>query len=99
MNISSNPKKILMEESLTIWLWTDVSEPKPSVPNTNDDLEEGTFCGRVDTAIKSPGVCVDGDEGELIGGPVVFTVPELLAGPEDDAGFLFRPVLLLETLN
>ena len=47
----------------------------------------------------SAGVCVDGVLGELIGGPVVFAVPELLAGPEDDAGFLFRPVLLMETLK
>lgn len=47
----------------------------------------------------SAGVCVDGVLGELIGGPVVFAVPELLAGSEDDAGFRFCPVILLETLK
>lgn len=51
------------------------------------------FCGNVGIDIESPGVCVEGVEGELGHGPVVFAVPELLAGPEVDAGcFLFRPI-------
>jgi len=87
------------EESLTNWFCDDVSEPKPSVPNINDDLEEGAFCCRVETVIISPGVCVDGVEGELAGGPVVFVVPELLPGPEDDADFRFRTSLHFGALN
>lgn len=35
----------------------------------------------------SPGVCVD--DGELGEGPAVFPVPVLLAGPEEEACFLF----------
>lgn len=96
-----------MKESLTNWFCDDVSEPKPSVPNTNADLEEGAFCCRVDTVIISPGVCVDGVEGELsgelagelAGGPVVFAVPELMPGPEDDADFRFRTNLVFGALN
>ena len=49
--------------------------------------------GKVGIDITSPGVWVEGVEGELGDGPVVFTVPELLTGPEDDTGcFLFRPI-------
>ena len=41
----------------------------------------------------SPGVSAEGVEGDELGqGPVVFMVPELLAGPDDEAGCLrFRP--------
>lgn len=43
---------------------------------------------------------VEGVEGELGDGPVVFAVPELLAGPEDDTGcFLFRPIWPFEALT
>lgn len=71
----------------------EVSGPKPSEPNISRDFEEPTLWGNVGIDIESPGVCVEGVEGELGHGPVVFAVPELLAGPEDETGcFLFRPI-------
>lgn len=64
------------------------------------DLEEPLLCGKVGTEMASPGVWVEGVEGELGIGPVVLAVPELLAGPEDDPGcFLFRPSWPFEALN
>jgi hypothetical protein len=41
----------------------------------------------------SPGECAEGVDGVELGeAPAVFVVPELLAGPDDDMGYLrFRP--------
>lgn len=72
----------------------------PSEPNISRDFEEPPLCGKFGIDITSPGVWVEGVEGELWDGPVVFAVPQLLAGPEDDTGcFLFRPIWLFGALN
>lgn len=93
-------KKILIRALHTNWFGADVSEPKPSEPNISRDFEEPPLLGNVGIDIASPGVCVEGVEGELGDGPVVFAVPELLAGPDDETGcFLFRPVWFFEALN
>lgn len=85
---------------LTNRFGADVSEPMPSEANISKDLDEPPLCGKVGMDITSPGVWVEGDEGELGKGPVVFAVPELLAGPEDDTGcFLFCPTWHFGVLN
>ena len=85
---------------LTSWLGADIREPKPSEPNISKDLEEPLLYDKVGIEMASPGVWVDGDEGELGDGPVVFAVPELLTGPEDDPDcFLFRPTWFFEALS
>lgn len=85
---------------LTNWFGADVSDPIPSEPNISRDLEEAPLCCKVGLEITSPGVWVEGDEGELGVGPGVFAVPELLAGPEDDtACFLFRPIWFFDALK
>lgn len=72
----------------------------PSESNISRDLDEPPLWGKLGIDIISPGVRVEGDEGELGNGPVVFAVPELLAGPEDDADcFLFRPLSLFRAFN
>lgn len=64
------------------------------------DFEEPPLCGKVGTEISSPGVWIEGVEGELRDGPVVLVVPELLAAPEDDPGcFLFLTIWPFEVLN
>jgi len=66
--------------------------PTLSGPNS-EGFEEPPLCGKVGIDITSPAVCVDGVEGADPGeGPVVFAVPELLAGPEDDGCFLFLAI-------
>lgn len=62
----------------------------PSDGNTSKGLEELPLCCNEGI---SPGVWVEGVEGAELGeGPVVFAVPELLAGPEDETGcFRLRP--------
>lgn len=88
------------DKFLTNLFCADASEPKPSEPNISRDFEEPPLWDKVGTDITSPGVWVEGVEGELGDGPVVLTVPELLAGPEDDTGcFLFRPIWFFEALN
>lgn len=84
----------------TNWFGAVVSGPIPSEPNISRGLEEPPLWGKVGIDIASHGVWLEGVEGELGDGPVVFAVPELLAGPEDDTGcFLFRPIWLFEALN
>lgn len=63
-----------------------MSVPTLSELNIREGFDEPLLCGNI-----SPGVCVDGVEGAELGeGPVVFAVPVLLAGPEDETGcFLF----------
>lgn len=72
-----------------------------SAPNIIRGFEELPLCGKAGIDITSPGVCIDGVEGAELGdGPVVFAVPELLAGPEDETGcFLFLPVWFFEALK
>lgn len=86
---------------LTNWFGADVSDPIAlSEPNMSKDLEEPPLCCKAGLEITSPWVWVEGEEGELGGGPVVLAVPELLAGPEDDTGcFLFRPIWLFDALK
>lgn len=85
---------------LTNWFGADVSGPTASEPNISRDLEEPPLCGKLGIDITSPGVWVEGVEGELGDGPVVFAVPELLAGPEDDTGcFLFRTIWVFGALK
>lgn len=68
---------------LTIWFEEEAS-PVPSAPPYITRLFDMLF-----TWCKFPVVCVDGvDGGELVGGPTVFPVPVLFAGPEDVC-FLF----------
>ena len=57
--------------------------------------------GKAGIDITSPGVWVEGVEGAELGdGPVVFAVPVLLAGPDEDPGcFLFLPIWFFETLK
>ena len=67
--------------------------PGASAPKTTKAFDIlALWCiGGIDMV--SPGVSVEGVEGAELGqGPVVFIVPELLAGPDDEIGCLrFRP--------
>lgn len=67
--------------------------PVPSALNIIKGLDELPLCCNDVIDMTSPGVCVEGVDGAELGeGPVVFAVPELFAGPEDDTiCFLLRP--------
>ena len=73
----------------------------PSVLNIIKGFEELPLWGKAGIDITSPGVWVEGVEGAELGdGPVVFAVPELLAGPDEEPGcFLFLPIWFFETLK
>lgn len=92
MHTSSNLKKLFVKECLTNRFSLDVGEPKPAGLNIKNDVEKGKFSCRVGSVITSPGVCIDGIEGEMAYGPAVVVDPEPLAESGDDAGFCFRPI-------
>lgn len=66
----------------------------PSEAKTIKGFKGLLLCWKLGIDITSPGVCVEGVDGTEPGeGPAVFAVPELLAGPEDEAGCLrLRPI-------
>ena len=88
-------------KSLTSGFEGEVSVPVPSAPNIIRGLEDPPLWGKAGIDITSPGVWVEGVEGAELGeGPVVFAVPVLLAGPEEETGcFLFLPGWFFETLK